>query len=494
MIFINKIHAIFNTFSNKNAFCIKNKYYSYSKFYSLIFSISKKIEIECKNQQRIGIIASDDIETYAAILACLLTGKTYIPLHPHQPSDRIQQIINQAGIEYLLSKSTDYSFDGIELINIENNGEEVNNSVLKIPDESIAYTYAYILFTSGSTGVPKGVPITYRNLDSFVEAFFALGYKHNEDDRFLQMFDLTFDLSIMSYLIPLCIGACVYTIPDTGTKFTNVYSTLEEHAITFALMVPSIITYLRPYFNEINLPHLKYSLFCGEALYKDVVCEWAKCVPNAIIENVYGPTEATIFCLTYPLNNIEELEEYNSMLSIGKPMQGMEAIVVDENKNQITNGTKGELCLFGLQLTPGYLNNERNKESFFELNNKKYYKTGDIAFINDKGNFLYCGRVDHQVKIQGFRVELSEIEFHLRKITNDINLVVLAIGNQNGFNQLFAVFETEMQNMEHIIDDLKQKVPAYMIPSEIHFVSSFPLNSNGKTDRNKLKELIQQSK
>ena len=249
-----------------------------------------------------------------------------------------------------------------------------------------------------------------------------------------------------------------------------------------------------PYFNEINLPHLKYSLFCGEALYKDVVCEWAKCVPNAIIENVYGPTEATIFCLTYPLNNIEELEEYNSMLSIGKPMQGMEAIVVDENKNQITNGTKGELCLFGLQLTPGYLNNERNKESFFELNNKKYYKTGDIAFINDKGNFLYCGRVDHQVKIQGFRVELSEIEFHLRKITNDINLVVLAIGNQNGFNQLFAVFETEMQNMEHIIDDLKQKVPAYMIPSEIHFVSSFPLNSNGKTDRNKLKELIQQSK
>ena len=489
MSFHNQLVSSFINYPSGNAFCIKNNFYSYEKVSNLTNAILQIIN-QYPDEQRFGVIVSDDIETYAAVIALLMAGKTYIPIHPHHPADRTEQIIEQSGIGYILTKPQEKTFPGVTTLNLIEADllENITESVTLSQFEPLDENYAYILFTSGSTGIPKGVPITYHNLDAFVSAFYALGYDLNEKDHFLQMFDLTFDLSVMSYLIPLCLGACVYTIPDSGTKFTHVYGVLEEHNITCALMVPSIINYLRPYFAEISLPEMRYSLFCGEALLKDVVGEWQSCVPNAIIENVYGPTEATIFCLTYRFNH--PIEDYNGIVTIGKPMMDMESIIVDETSKPVQEGDKGELCLYGPQLTPGYLNADKTREAFFELDGKRYYRTGDIAYQTDNGNFMYCGRVDHQVKIQGFRVELSEVEFHLRNISGMGNVVALAITNPNGLNQIDAVFEEEPANMEAIMTELKIKVPSYMIPSRVHFISPLPLNANGKTDRKALQKTI----
>jgi D-alanine--poly(phosphoribitol) ligase subunit 1 len=276
-------------------------------------------------------------------------------------------------------------------------------------------------------------------------------------------------------------------------KYANIYNIVTAHRITFALMVPSVLSYLKPYFDEIDLPDLRYSLFCGEALYKETITEWAKCVPGAVIENVYGPTEATIFCMTYPITNLQEIADYHGIVSIGKPMDGMDAVVTGENNTVLADGDKGELCLHGRQLTENYLNAGKNAGPFFILDDKKYYHTGDIAYKNEDGDFMYCGRVDNQVKIQGFRVELSEIEYHLRNSPGNPNVVAIAIESFNGMNQVDIVFEGEPINTDKIINELKTKLPSYMLPSGIHFVPLFPLNTNGKTDRKALEKIINNS-
>ncbi len=200
---------------------------------------------------------------------------------------------------------------------------------------------AYILFTSGSTGIPKGVPISYSNLQAFLEGLETMGVKLNTSDRCLQMFDLTFDLSVMSYLTPLLAGAAVYTVPEGEIKFMAVYRLLEEYEITCALMVPSVLTYLLPYLEDIDLPAMRFSLFCGEALYQDAAFAWQKSVPNARVWNVYGPTEATIFC-TY--SAIRDNLAYNGIVSIGSPMQHVQCLVLDEQNHIAETHTKGELC------------------------------------------------------------------------------------------------------------------------------------------------------
>lgn len=486
MLFLEKIISAYRKYPDRNAFCVAEQYYTYRDFFEKISAVQTALSQVSDSGQNIGLVVTDSVHTYSAYIAILLSGKTCVPIHPEYPAERVASIVEQAEISVVLS-SAERTYDGVNvLLTSSLSAADASIDMAQQPPD----TNAYILFTSGSTGKPKGVPITLSNLDSFVTAFEALGYEVSEQDRFLQMFDLTFDLSVMSFIIPLTVGACVYTVSDTGMKYNNIYNILETHNITFALMVPSVINYLRPYFEEIRLEDMRYSLFCGEALYKEVVTEWAACAPNARIENVYGPTEATIFCLTYEVGNRENTLAYNGIVTIGKPMLNMEAIVVDEERKPLKAGEKGELCLYGPQLTPGYLDDQKTKEAFFELDNKRYYLTGDIAFADEAGNFMYCGRRDNQVKVQGYRIELSEIEFHMRSLSGDANVVALLITSDDGKNHIEAVFEGNGTDTKQIFEQLKAKIPSYMLPSRMHVVDKFPLNANGKTDRGALKKMI----
>ncbi len=473
-------------FAKNNAFCINGEYFSYSEFIQRIAVISESLQNNKENN--IGLIANDDIDTYASIFAIWVTGKVYIPLSPETPEERNQNIIKQVGIKTILDsnktqklQSHDF-FTSMSLLNTRIQTVDFNNQL------------AYIFFTSGSTGNPKGVTISKNNIASFVEAFWAMGYSINEADRCLQMFELTFDLSVMSYLIPLLKGACVYTIPKGKIKYSYIFELLDEQELTVALMVPSILNYLRPYFSEIDCPRLRYSLFCGEALHENIIDEWSKCVPNAQIDNVYGPTEDTIFCTRYTYNRDEKNDSHNGILSIGRSMLNNHAIVFNDINEPAGYSQIGELCLAGEQLTPGYFNNSAlNKEMFFTVKHKgietRFYRTGDLCLMRENGNIDYIGRKDSQVKIQGFRIELSEIEYHTKKAINEqFPLISIVLKNKSGNNEIAVVFESSEFELNGINEYLNSKIPPYMVPTKYYFLQQFPLNTNGKIDRKKIIE------
>ena len=495
---LHEISACFLRFPDRNALYIKGQYYTYRELAGKVAGV-QKILLEENTGQQVAIAAYDDADTYAGILACLFSGKTYVPLNPENPPSRNAGIVMQAEACTLITSRPG------EIQSLSGNNpafdrvihpSEISADSLPVAVEQDDRVPAYLLFTSGSTGQPKGVPVTRDSVRAFLNAFFSMGYPMDETDRVLQMFDLTFDLSVMSYMAPLMKGACMYTVPQGEIKYTSVYEILEDHEITVALMVPSVLGFLSRYFDEIRLEKLKYSLFCGEALHQNLAAGWSACVPNARIQNVYGPTEATVFCLAYdipatPVN----ARSYNGIISIGTPMAGTVAMVAGDDSLPLPDGQHGELCLSGRQLTPGYWkNDEKNKESFFEINYKgslrRFYRTGDICYREEDGVYMFCGRKDNQVKIQGFRVELSEIEHHAMQFEGVQAAVAVAVHDALGNTAISLAVHGNTADADALRQLLKNQLPSYMIPSGIFFLGSFPLNQNGKIDRKKIREQV----
>lgn len=474
----------------KEAFCIQGKDYKYSELIDYISSI--RVCLKIITGRAVGLVPNDDILTYASIMAIWMEGKYYVPLHPSWPIDRCDDVISQVDIKYVLDSSNSprgYK-NNPQIINTSHlTGEEnFDDSFVECDDSDIAY----ILFTSGSTGRPKGVPISRGNLAAFVQAVWGMGIDINENDRCLQCFELTFDLSVFSYLIPLLKGACVYTVPSNVIKYSHIAELLEDYELTVALMAPSTINYLRPYFEEIEVPSLRYGLFCGEALHEDVTSEWARCVPNARILNVYGPTENTIFCTYYEYQRNGLNKSHNGVLSIGQSMRSGDVAIVDEEGKDVHKGELGELVLHGKQLFNGYWKNDAKTKEVFLVrpDGKAYYKSGDLCFYDEDGDIMYSGRKDFQAKIQGFRVELGEIEHHAREILKDINVVCVAYENNQNLTEIAMFIESVEFDTADLLSKMRDKMPSYMIPSKLLFEPSFPLNINGKIDRKTLKSRI----
>ena len=474
----------------RNAFFIQEQYSTYNELTAAVTRIRKTLhEVP---EQYIALAAHDNLLTYASILAIWMEGKCYIPLHPLQPKQRCENIICQMGIETIIDSEDGAQYGNRRVICPQN--LPIESEPMKPVTMCADDMPAYILFTSGSTGRPKGVPVTRHNLAAFVESVRRTGFILNENDRCLQMFDLTFDLSVQSFLLPALAGACAYTVSPKKIKYQAVFELLDEQKLTFTMMVPSVIHYLRPYMNELNLPELRLSLFAGEGLPADDLKAWSECATKAEIHNVYGPTENTIYCTDYCYRREGKNKQANGIISIGRVMPGTEAVIVDENLVPLPTGRKGELCLAGEQLTPGYWHDEqKNNTSFFNLDGKRFYRTGDICDIDLDGDINYYGRTDSQIKIQGFRIELSEIECVARRFFVD-NTAVVAIAMEHPLHGLkihLVVERTDDDNLRVALSEhLKQFLPTYMLPAEMNFIPVFPMNTSGKIDKQRISNII----
>lgn len=470
---------------NRNSFCIDDCFYSYSDLISCVNKI--RHAVKDSNEVYYGLVTNNDLETYASIIALWSEGKCYVPLHPAQPIERCLSIVEQVDINNIIDTSQLTRYGSYTVIN-PNKLETPNDfhiDLKEYPEE----TSSYILFTSGSTGVPKGVVLSRKNLASFIEAFSQTGINLNENDRCLQCFDLTFDVSVQAFVYPLIKGACVYTVPYNAMKFLVSADMIDKYKLTFMEAAPSMIRFLKPYFADFDASSIKYCILTAEASDLKLVEEWSKQIPYAELYDFYGPTEATIYCTYYKFNRIGSNKAYNGSLSIGKPLSGVDALIVDvDNGKPLPTGEKGELCVAGGQVTAGYWKNEeKTAQVFREIDGVKYYKTGDLCYMDKDGDILYSGRLDFQAKIQGFRVELGEIESHVKDFLPNNNVVTMTNINQYGNTEIVVFVETDLLDVNAIKSYLEKKLPPYMIPTHIVGIEKFPLNANYKVDR---KELI----
>ncbi|MGS0748148.1 AMP-binding protein [Halpernia sp. GG3] len=475
------LYRSFHNFKDSICLQIDEQIFTYSE----IFDITKQIRAQLKNyeSQNIGIYLTSDSFMYASILAIWFEGRTYVPIHVDFPFNKNDSIIEQAGVGVLLSSIPVIEDFGIIILDSTKNVYCSDEEPVKCDIN----TNAYILFTSGSTGNPKGVPISFKNLIYFVESYENTFGKIFPSDKVLQMFELTFDVSVVSYLVPWLSGATVVGLNKKEAKFLQILDLLEANKITVAQMVPSILTLTVPYLdpNIVN-KSLRTMFFAGEALLEIQMATWRKFVPNSKIYNAYGPTENTIVCIAYELEN--EPKVRNGIISIGKPMLHNEVRFLDNTINE------GEMLLSGQLLTAHYWKNtEKDSKTFINVDGKRFYKTGDWCERDAEGNIFYKSRVDYQVKINGFRVELAEVEYFANKILKNGLSVAISYQDKNTNDQLVLFTNDMSTNNLHIINYLKNNLPEYMVPSKIFKIEKFPVNLSGKIDRKELKTICSEN-
>jgi amino acid adenylation domain-containing protein len=487
-----KYHACFKDNASGTAFCIGNRLYSYAEFSEYISGSQQLLlkHVGLSTGLPIGVMCHDRIETFAAIFAIWFSGCQFVPLHPLHPASINEEKVRQSGLQLIIDPEINNSVHDGKVERIDNKDLKSNDPLIICKETD----RAYLLFTSGSTGKPKGVPINVKNMSAYSEGFLELYPDLTSADRFLQTYDLTSDAAFTGYLIPLLIGATVYTIPPGGFKYLSIVKILQEQQITFTKFTPSVLNYLRPYFKSMRFDALKHSHFGGEALPIDLVTEWAKCIPNAEISNGYGPTETTITC-TIHRTSIDQLNEnvYNGIVSIGKPFKNVKILIIDENDQLLADGEKGELCIGGSQVMNGYLNaSSDDLQPFFihELNGQKerYYRSGDLAIRGTNGCLFFCGRKDDQLKISGYRIEPAEIELAVSQLVHGYKSKAYGFKNKSGTDSIVVFIEQNDLQPDILKERLRDLLLPALIPEKIIPIPQFPLNRNGKVDQSVLFE------
>jgi len=492
---LEKLKESIRAYPENLAFFIKGKSYTYRQFQARISGILQRIQTQIPLEEKyVGILSLDHFDTYASVFALWISGKAFVPLNPLNPTERNQSIISQMELKHILYAG---KLDGL---NLESSQICINTAEIPDSDSEIIITEssglndAYVLFTSGSTGTAKGVRISRKSLDAFYKSYTSFGPPYSSSDRFLQIYDISFDGSIPCYLVPLCTGASVFTVPQDEIKYLYALKLMKDNDLTVVKMTPSLLTYLKPYFTKINLPAVRCCIFGGEALPLKLTEEWMKCIPNSLIQNAYGPTEATVDALMYTINPGQiPIKSLNNVISLGCGFGDFKYKLINSEGQEVIENEVGELCLNSDQLMTSYWNDEeKTNKAFITLpideGEAKFYRTGDLASVDSDGFYFYHDRIDNQVQIQGYRVELGEVESQAGKVSHnplaavvvkskrDIQIIVLFVeGNEFSTNDLIAHFNAVL--------------PAYMIPSKIIFLSKLPVLNSGKIDRKKLTEM-----
>jgi len=453
----------------------------------------------------IAIMAQRHCSSYIGILATLLCGYTYVPINVAHPDALNREKLRQseaqaivcgelaaASLEKILAEYNPYT-----LVHCPDSKAEFSSmlAAMQSAAESEPHDIAYIMFTSGSTGAPKGVPINYGNLAGYLEAVAGI-MDVTPEDRFSQTFELTFDLSVHDLLVCWTHGA--HLIVPSVSDLAVPAKYIREYNISCWFSVPSLAYQIQRqgHMRLDGFPSLRWSLFCGEALPLALAQSWASAAPDSQVENWYGPTEATIACAHFRLPPKDStLNAQNEVTPIGTAFPGMEMLICGADLRPVATGVSGELLLKGRQVASGYLSESaKTSERFIALPEQEgvYYRTGDQALRDSDGIVHFLGRVDEQVKIRGYRVELGAIEAEIRRLVADQNVVAISwpLGAASG-TSVVAVVETTHIDSQKLTEALQKIFPEYMVPSRIICLPTFPKNTSGKADRKAIATAIE---
>lgn len=417
------------------------------------------------------------------MLAVLKAGASYLPIEEKSPPEREQFILKDAAVKLLISSSSfmrNTIFEGnVCAIDIDFDVSQYENKAIN----NIASNEqnAYIIYTSGSTGMPKGAIISHKSLVNYLVWGKEYYFNELESISFGLFTSIAFDLTVTSLFLPLISGGTLTTYKSSD-EITKVVEGYIENGHSCIKLTPAHIMVL----DALNLQsiQLKVAIVGGDVLHQSHVDTLLKINPDMKIFNEYGPTEATVGCVVYEVLPGKEIV-------IGKPIQNTQVYVLDENNELVPNGVIGELCISGVGLAKGYLNNpELTEQKFIShpfIKNQKLYKTGDLVKWGEGENLHFIGRTDHQVKIRGYRIELGEIEKQIVQ-KEHIKEVSVVIDEPKGEEKLLVAYLTSSttENIADIRSFLLNKVPDYMIPSVFIQIEKFPLTINGKIDKKKL--------
>lgn len=463
------------------AYRYKGQDYSYgmlnemsASFYSVIEEYHKN-----SNSRHIGVCLNDRKYLIPIIMGLFRCGDCYVPIDTALPEKRIRHIIEDARLSYII---TDIEIselkDEVTLLSLDPKWFERRDRhfVEQTPSRDAA---AYIIFTSGSTGKPKGIPISQANLAVYCSNFVNLtGMRAGM--RVLQYASLGFDASVLEMFPALSAGATV-VFPESEQKTSPelLLSFFENEHIALSLIPPSLLAIL-PYR---ELPELETLLVGGEATPKDVQERWRQ---GRTLINAYGPTENTVMATAMIM------DDKTAFNNIGYPLSGVNCYVMDENRRVLPDYAIGELYISGAQLTSGYLNNDEQNRLHFFVNpynpNQILYRSGDKVMRTSDGSFLFLGRVDTQMKVHGFRIEVSEIIKVLENIP-DIRQAYVTVRKEAADAALIAYCIREEDSSiteQGVLDIVSNILPQYMVPSVLMFIKEFPLNQSNKIDVSRL--------
>ncbi|WP_373447870.1 amino acid adenylation domain-containing protein [Campylobacter bilis] len=484
-------------YPNKKLFVEFNgKYISYKKFHSMSEKLASEIlrQLACEHttQLPILIILPKSIDCLISFFGVALSGNFYTILDEKTPKERIKKVIEILKPKLLItSKELDFNLDLYTLYTQDFQNFNTDENLIQIAKEKhIDTNLLYVLFTSGSTGMPKGVSISHKSVIDYT-FWVCETFKFDENEILANQAPFYFDNSVLDIFSSIKAGATLHILPNPLFAFPNkITDYLIKNAINTIFWVPSVLIYFAntQSLNHCNLNTLKKILFCGEIMPNKQLNIWRKYLPNALFANLYGPTEITDVCSYYIIDRKFSDDE---LLPIGKACKNTQLLVFDENMKYITPkqiGIKGELYVRGTSLSLGYYNDkEKTLKAFIQnpLHNNYLdllYKTGDIVAYNALGELLCYGRIDNQIKYMGHRIELGEIE-------NIINSHPKIKNSACIFKENIICFYESKEEIDFKIF-LKDKLPHYMIPKSFIKLDKFKLNQNGKIDRKGLSELL----
>nr|WP_017317820.1 non-ribosomal peptide synthetase [Mastigocladopsis repens] len=435
----------------------------------------------------VGICVERSFEMIIGLLGILKAGGAYLPLDPTYPEERLNFMLEDAKVTVLLTQQQFVERLGkasVSVICIDKDWETIAQQSEENPTSCVTSdNLAYVIYTSGSTGKPKGVLLQHRGLSNLAEAQIEV-FNLQPSHRILQFASLSFDASIFEIVMALRTGATLYLAnKESLLPGQALLQLLREKAITHVTLPPAVLAVLPAE----SLPALQTIICAGESCSENIIKRWGS---GRQFFNAYGPTEATVW------STVAEISATAEKPSIGRPIANTQIYILDKHLQPLPIGIPGELYIGGDGLAQGYLNRpELTAEKFIpnpfsDKKGARLYKTGDLARYRPEGNIEFLGRIDNQVKIRGFRIELGEIETVLKQHQSVQETVVIAKENVSGDKHLVAYIVPNSKQVPTTIElreFLKEKLPAYMVPSIFVVVDSLPLTPNGKVDRRALR-------